>query len=143
MTIANQQDTTRPAAGCFPGITLPELLALSDQRDAALRARQAAEAEGFRQGFAEGFAAGAEARSRELLAEIDQEKRLRSGILQALSDSRPPAGRWHLCCPACRRGGHRGGCRDCQDRTRETFGDPMRGDFPGLGSVAQITETAA
>lgn len=39
--------------------------------------------------------------------------------------------RRHLCCPRCRLAGHRNGCRDCEDRDRETFGQPMRGDFPG------------
>jgi hypothetical protein len=39
--------------------------------------------------------------------------------------------RWHLCCLDCRRGRHRPGCRRCQDRTRETFGQPYPGDYTG------------
>lgn len=42
------------------------------------------------------------------------------------------ARRWHLCCPSCRLGGHRDGCTDCEDRTAETFADPMRGDHTGI-----------
>jgi len=37
--------------------------------------------------------------------------------------------RWHLCCRRCRLEGHRNGCRDCEDRTRAAFGQPMAGDL--------------
>jgi hypothetical protein len=45
--------------------------------------------------------------------------------------------RWHACCRRCRLNRHRDGCRDCEDRTRETFAAPMSGDYPG-GPVAWL-----
>jgi hypothetical protein len=51
--------------------------------------------------------------------------------------------RWHLCCRACRRAGHRAGCGQCADRTRATFGqahadDHLGGPAPwdGMGAAA-------
>jgi hypothetical protein len=72
----------------------------------------------------------------ELLEEIGAEKRLQLGIVRALSEAAPPAFRWHLCCKRCRRSRHRPGCRDCEDRTRETFGDPHPDDFAGRDGTA-------
>lgn len=37
---------------------------------------------------------------------------------------------WHLCCRRCRLEGHRDSCRDCEDRTRESFGQPVPGESP-------------
>jgi hypothetical protein len=44
------------------------------------------------------------------------------------------AARWHVCCAACRRDGHRRGCPRCEDRSRETFGRPHRDDYRGRES---------
>lgn len=38
--------------------------------------------------------------------------------------------RWHLCCRRCRLNGHRDGCTDCEDRDRETFGQPSPDESP-------------
>ena len=46
----------------------------------------------------------------------------------AVKDAEIERRRWHLCCPRCRLRGHRDGCRDCQDRTRETFGHTLPGE---------------
>jgi hypothetical protein len=44
--------------------------------------------------------------------------------------------RWHVCCRRCRTSRHRDGCRDCQDRDRDAFGQAMPGDFPGRRAAA-------
>jgi hypothetical protein len=44
--------------------------------------------------------------------------------------------RWHVCCGRCRLTHHRDSCRDCQDRDRKTFGQPMRGDYSGQKAAA-------
>jgi hypothetical protein len=62
-----------------------------------------------------------------LLAVADL-KAWQHGVVQ---DAEQERRRRHLCCPRCRLAGHRNGCRDCETRTRETFGEPMAGDFPG------------
>lgn len=68
---------------------------------------------------------------------IECRKRVEHQLVDALKEeAETKRRRWHLCCPACRRcGGHRAGCRDCQDRTLETFGQPWHGDYTG-GPVA-------
>lgn len=119
------------------------LVGVSDSRDRTLQARLDGWREGHAAGFAEGIELGRAQYAAELLAEVGAEKRLQLGLVRALAEAAPPAGRWHLCCLPCRRGGHRPGCHDCQARARETFGEPMPGDFPGLGAVAQITERDA
>lgn len=79
-------------------------------------------------------------------AEAAHERGLHEGYLLAVADFKAfqhgavrdaqlERRRWHLCCRRCRMKGHRGGCRDCQDRTRETFAGPYPGDYPG-GPVA-------
>lgn len=44
--------------------------------------------------------------------------------------------RWHLCCRRCRLEGHRNGCRDCEDRDRDTFAQPGAGDTRTEGTAA-------
>ncbi|MGH3186759.1 MAG: hypothetical protein ACRDOL_05755 [Streptosporangiaceae bacterium] len=69
----------------------------------------------------------------------EYERGLREGYLLAIADLKAfqhgavrdaelERHRWHLC-RRCRLQGHRDGCRDCQDRTRATFGDPFPGDY--------------
>jgi hypothetical protein len=111
-----------------------ELLRWSDAQDAALKARLAAEAAAQQHGYDAGFEAG----RRAALEALAEDRRQLAAELAGLA-SRPAFAeierkRWHSCCPACRRGGHRAGCADCQDRTRETFADPIPGEYLG-GSV--------
>jgi hypothetical protein len=108
-----------------------ELLRWSDAQDAALKARIAATAAAHRAGFAEGFEAG----RRATLENLAEDKRQLAAEVAGLA-SRPKYAelerrRWHACCLPCRRGGHRAGCPDCQDRTRATFADPMPDDYLG------------
>jgi hypothetical protein len=105
---------------------LRAVLVSSDERDRYEGRILAAWREGYRTGWEAraddydlGFCDGAMARKH---AQHD---------LVAMAEAE--AARWHLCCKACRRAGHRKDCRDCQDRTRGTFGDPMPGDYPGSG----------
>ena len=77
-------------------------------------ARAAAERE---QGLHEGY----------LLAVADFKAYLHGVVRDAEFERR----QWHLCCRRYRLEGHRDSCRDCEDRTRETFGDPRPGDYPG------------
>ena len=44
--------------------------------------------------------------------------------------------RHHVCCGACRRTGHRAGCERCEDRIRETFGQPHPDDYVSGGEAA-------
>lgn len=104
-----------------------ELLAVSDRLDGQLAARLAAYAQGYRRGLAEAERARAEGYV-EAIADI---KGAEHGIVDALRRSAPSASLWHVCCLPCRRAGHRNRCPDCQGRTRETFGDPAEGDYPG------------
>jgi hypothetical protein len=46
----------------------------------------------------------------------------------------------HLCCRRCQLEGHRDSCRDCADRTRETFGEPFPGD---LGPAEMLARACA
>ena len=107
-------------------------LAESGRRDRELAARLSA----WREGFAAGMAEGIDVGHGLAMGEIAEEKRMQVGIVQALRDSAPPAGRWHVCCRACRLGRHRPGCRRCEDRTRETFGQPHPDDYPGQDGAA-------
>jgi hypothetical protein len=102
-----------------------ELIAASDRLDGQLAVRLAAHAEGYRLG-AEQAAGQWQAGHAAAIKGVQHELVDALGELAAVQ-----ARRWHLCCPPCRRGGHRGGCRDCQDRTRETFGEPFAGEYPG------------
>ena len=110
-----------------------ELLAASDRLDGQLAARLAAHAEGYRRGLAEAERARAEGYV-EAIADI---KAAQHGIVDVLRRSVPAASQWRVCCLPCRRAGCRAGCRDCQDRTRETFADPLPGDYLG-GPVAWL-----
>lgn len=48
--------------------------------------------------------------------------------------------RWHVCCRACRRTGHRDGCPRCEDRTRDTYGHPHVDDYvPGQASLEAVS----
>jgi hypothetical protein len=105
-----------------------ELIAASDRLDGQLAARLAAHAEGYRLG-AEQAAGQWQAGHAAAIAEI-------KGVQHELVDALGELGeiqrrRWHLCCIPCRRAGCRAGCRACQDRTRETFGEPFAGEYPG------------
>jgi hypothetical protein len=87
--------------------------------------------DGYVAGFWSGHEVGHGQAEHELLELASEEKRLRLGILNALSAAAPPAERWHVCCKRCRLSGHRGGCRSCENRTRETFGQPHADDYCG------------
>jgi hypothetical protein len=100
---------------------------VSDKLDGQLAARLGAHAEGYRLGLAETERVRAEGYA-EAIADI---KGAEHGIVDALRRSAPSASLWHVCCIPCRRAGHRNGCPDCQDRTRETFADPFPGDYLG------------
>lgn len=105
-----------------------ELIAASDRLDGQLAARLAAHAEGYRLG-AEQAAAQWQAGYNAACADL-------KGVQHALVDvfgelAEVQARRWHLCCVPCRRRGHRTGCRECQDRTAETWAEPMPGDYLG------------
>jgi hypothetical protein len=105
-----------------------EVIAASDRLDGQLAARLAAHAEGYRLG-ADQAAGQRQAGYAAAIAEI---KGVQIELVDALGElAEVQARRWHLCCLSCRRGGHRVGCADCQDRTRETFADPMPGDYLG------------
>jgi len=82
---------------------------------------------------ADAYEAGWSAGRLDLIAD---EKRAQMGIARALRDSAPPPFQWHVCCRACRLGGHRPGCRSCEDRTRETFGEPHPDDYRGQDGAA-------
>jgi hypothetical protein len=60
-----------------------------------------------------------------LLAAVAELKRAQH---QAVDDLDTWLNRWHLCCRPCRLEGHRAGCRDCEDRTRATFGEALSGE---------------
>ena len=104
------------------------LIAYSDGRDRESAARLAGISEGYAIGYEAGDRAGAEAvhewyagQDRDIAAEL-------AGQHPRPERARFELTRWHVCCRACRRGGHRDGCPDCEDRTRETFGEPHPGD---------------
>jgi hypothetical protein len=110
-----------------------ELVAYSDAIDQAEARARAAWSEGYRaaatatypRAFAEGYAA-CDAELAVLWRAV-AEPVAHGGPSYAVVERE----RWHLCCLPCRRAGHRAGCRDCQDRTRETFAEPMPGDYRG------------
>jgi hypothetical protein len=111
-----------------------EVIAASDRLDGQLAARLAAHAEGYRLGA--GQAAGQWQAG--YAAAIAAEKAVQHELVDALGElAEIRRRRWHLCCLPCRRAGHRPGCRDCQDRTRETFADPLEGEYFG-GPVAWL-----
>jgi hypothetical protein len=106
-----------------------QLLDLSDERDLWLWRLHAAEREAFERGrtlgYDEGFAQ----------AEQDMERRWQE-IARLVARGCPAHGeieaaRWHVCCRPCRLSGHRKGCTDCEDRARETFGQPHPADSSG------------
>jgi hypothetical protein len=77
------------------------------------------------------------------------ERGLREGYLLAVADFKAfqqgvvrdaelERRRWHLCCRRCRLEGHQDGCRDCEDRTRETFGQAL----PREAAPAEIVARA-
>lgn len=111
-----------------------QVLAMSDARDAELGARMQA----YRKGYAVGLAQAEAQRRAGYLAAIADMKRSEAELVALYREYADAyEARWHLCCPRCRRGGHRAGCRDCQDRTRETFAGPMAGEYQG-GPVAWL-----
>ncbi|HYB48683.1 MAG TPA: hypothetical protein VED20_15235 [Streptosporangiaceae bacterium] len=56
----------------------------------------------------------------------------------AVRDAQLEQRRWHLCCRRCQLEGHRDGCQDCEERTRETFGQAFSGEV----APAEITARA-
>jgi hypothetical protein len=120
-----QHDGTTPCGACLAA----ELVAASDVIDQAEARARAAWADGYaaaqrltrEAAEAEGYARA--------IADVKAAQHGVAGVLRELADGE--AARWHLCCPACRRDGHRAGCRDCEARSRETFAAPMPGDYPG------------
>jgi hypothetical protein len=83
-----------------------------------------AAADGYERGQADGY----------LRAVADFKSFQQDAVRDALLERR----RRHLCCRRCRLDGHRDGCPDCQDRTRETFGQA----FPGEPAPAEIRARA-
>jgi hypothetical protein len=86
----------------------------------------------------------------EQTAAAEYERGMREGYLLAVADfkafqhgivkdAEAERRRWHLCCRRCRLEGHRDGCPDCQDRTRETFGQPFPGEPDSAELVARAT----
>ena len=82
-------------------------------------------------------------------AASEYERGLREGYLLAVADfkafqhgvvrdAQQERRRWQLCCRRCRLEGHRDSCRDCEDRTRETFGQAL----PGEPAPAEIAARA-
>ena len=106
------------------------LFAIIDERDAWERRITAAARAAYRAGYVDGRADERIAADRTWAAQPPVP--LPAG--PALADAE--ARRWHVCCRRCRLGGHRYGCEDCEDRTRETFGEPHRGDRPAGGRRA-------
>lgn len=105
-----------------------ELFEYSDRQDGHLAARLAAHAEGYRLG-ADQAAGQWQAGYAAAIADI---KAAEHGLVAALGEvAEVQRHRWHLCCLPCRRAGHRTGCDACQDRTRETFGELLEGEYLG------------
>jgi hypothetical protein len=115
------------------------LITSSEARSRELLLRIAAEA--AQQQRAAGYAAGWAAGYAAAIAEIKGVQVALVGRLGELAEVR--AARAHVCCPACRRGGHRRGCTACQDRTAATWADPMPGDFPGRGRAGLLERVAS
>ncbi len=107
----------------IPARMMPAVAALvlsqSDERDAQLELRHRAYREGFMDGGRDQWSAG-------YAAAVGDIKRAEHGIVGAQRQQRHP---WHLCCRSCRLRGHRNGCTRCEDRTRETFGNPHPDDY--------------
>jgi hypothetical protein len=76
-------------------------------------------------GYAEGWQAGA-------VAAIADYKAAQHGIYR---EARLEQRRRHVCCRRCRLRGHRDGCTGCQERDRETYGEPHPDDFTGRGAA--------
>lgn len=115
--IAEKQAAPTPGEVAF-------LLELSDERDRYLHRITASCRGGFADGLDQGHSDG-------YLAAIAEIKGVQRRLVRTLRSGSPDLSPWHLCCPACRHRGHRTGCRDCQERTRAAFADPMPGDYPG------------
>lgn len=64
---------------------------------------------------------------------IDWYKRL---LTNTVADAQLEQRRRHVCCGPCRRSGHRPGCTRCEDRSRETYGNPHPDDYPGQDGAA-------
>lgn len=62
---------------------------------------------------------------------------IKAGQRGAVRDAQLERRRWHVCCRRCRLNGHRDGCRDCEDRTRETFGQPHPDDHSPAEMIAR------
>lgn len=93
------------------------LAALPDPvAEASLRKQYAREE--YKRGRADGWNAG-------YLAALADAKRAQH---QMVADLELELARWHVCCRSCRASGHRDGCRECETRIRETFGEPHRDD---------------
>ena len=102
-----------------------ELLELSDERDLQQQRLLDAERTAYLLGYADGYDQRTSETDRAWAAMPVQ--RVPEGPALAASE----AARFHVCCRACRTGGCRKGCPDCQQRTRETFADPHPDDYEG------------
>lgn len=80
--------------------------------------------EHYSSGYDTGYEEGA-------VAAIEEYKRQQHGLVREAQLEQP---RHHVCCGPCRRTGHQPGCSACEDRDRETFGQPHPDDFPGQDS---------
>ena len=85
---------------------------------------EAAAAEGERS-WSEGYAAA--------VADV---KAAQHGLVHVFREAgEAEEARWHLCCRACRLGGHRARCEQCEDRTRATFGQAHADDHRGRAAA--------
>jgi hypothetical protein len=109
-----------------------ELAALVGALDpgAEIRYRFQFAREEYERGRADGWREGREDAHREV--ERDWREMARKVARGGPSHAELEAHRWHVCCRPCRLGGHRAGCTDCEDRTRETFGEPHPDDYQGV-----------
>lgn len=105
---------------------LGELLERSDERDTALALRLDAWRDGYTTAATDAYDAGY----------ADGVASLKRAQHDAVRLTELDRDRWHVCCGPCRRGGHRPGCRDCQDRTRAAYGQPHPDDYPGQDGAA-------
>lgn len=95
-----------------------ELVPFADPA-AEARYRAVLARESFAAGYAEGLADGA----------VGAAAAIKAAQHGCYANAQLEARRWHVCCKECRRRGHRDGCTRCEDRDRETFGEPHPDDY--------------
>jgi hypothetical protein len=108
-------------AGAFPDIVahIPDLAVEAEYRRQLCR-------EVGSDAYARGYRDGYERRARVLEVEWPQ---VVKPALDAPDHTEAERRRWHVCCRRCRLDGHRRECLRCEDRTRETYGDPHPDDY--------------